>query len=156
MPFAPTILAERAGDYLFNPKVLASPYMMLAMPTRAEARDLLTAAIHPHDGTARPQILERTWNPEYYAVIDEFERRTGIGAVLNTSFNLHGEPIVCSAADAVDTFERSGLPPPAPSPSPAATPSPAAAAAVFSSNALGCGTTVWPTATPTITRGIRS
>jgi len=110
MPFAPTILAERAGDYLFNPKGLASPYMMLAMPTRAEARDLLTAAIHPHDGTARPQILERTWNPEYYAVIGEFERRTGIGAVLNTSFNLHGEPIVCSAADAVDTFERSGLP----------------------------------------------
>jgi carbamoyltransferase len=43
-------------------------------------------------------------------VIREFERRTGIGAVLNTSFNLHGEPLVCSADDAIDTFERSGLP----------------------------------------------
>jgi carbamoyltransferase len=43
-------------------------------------------------------------------VIREFERRTGVGAVLNTSFNLHGEPIVATAADAVDTFERSGLP----------------------------------------------
>jgi len=110
MPFAPTILAERAADYLFNPKQLASPYMMLAMPTRAEARESLVAAIHPQDATARPQILERTWNPEYHAVISEFERRTGVGAVLNTSFNLHGEPVVCSADDAVDTFERSGLP----------------------------------------------
>jgi carbamoyltransferase len=110
MPFAPTILAERAGEYLVNPKGLSSPYMMLAMPTRAEAREALVAALHPQDGTARPQILEEAWNPEYHAVIGEFERRTGIGAVLNTSFNLHGEPVVCSAADAVDTFERSGLP----------------------------------------------
>jgi len=110
MPFAPTILAERASDYLVNPKGLASPYMMLAMPTRPEVRDLLTAALHPQDGTARPQILEQAWNPAYHAVIGEFQRRTGVGAVLNTSFNLHGEPVVCSAADAVDTFERSGLP----------------------------------------------
>jgi carbamoyltransferase len=110
MPFAPTVLAERAPDYLVNPKGLPSPYMMLAMPTRPEARDVLSAAIHPHDSTARPQILERSWNPEYHAVISEFQRRTGVGAVLNTSFNLHAEPVVCSAADAVDTFERSGLP----------------------------------------------
>ena len=110
MPFAPTVLAERADDYLVNPKRLASPYMMLAMPTRPAAREALTAALHPQDATARPQILEEAWNPEYHAVIREFERRTGIGAVLNTSFNLHGEPIVCSAGDAVDTFERSGLP----------------------------------------------
>ena len=110
MPFAPTVLAERASDYLVNPKGFASPYMMLAMPTRPETRDGIAAAIHPQDGTARPQILERDWNPEYHAVIREFERRTGVGAVLNTSFNLHGEPIVRSAEDAVDTFERSGLP----------------------------------------------
>ena len=110
MPFAPTVLAERAGDYLVNPKGFASPYMMLAMPTKPAARDALAAAIHPHDATARPQILEKAWNPEYHAVISEFQRRTGVGAVLNTSFNLHGEPIVGGAADAVDTFERSGLP----------------------------------------------
>jgi carbamoyltransferase len=110
MPFAPTVLAERAGDYLVNPKGFAAPWMMLAMPTRPEARDAIAAAIHPQDATARPQILERDWNPEYHAVIREFDRRTGVGAVLNTSFNLHGEPIVRSAADAVDTFERSGLP----------------------------------------------
>jgi carbamoyltransferase len=110
MPFAPTVLAERAADYLVNPKGLASPYMMLAMPTTAAGRAALPAAIHPQDATARPQILERDWNPEYHAVIRDFERRTGTGAVLNTSFNLHGEPVVASAADAVDTFERSGLP----------------------------------------------
>ena len=110
MPFAPTILEERAGEYLVNPKGIDSPYMMLAMPTRPEARAALAAAIHPQDGTARPQILRESWNPEYHGVIREFERRTGVGAVLNTSFNLHGEPVVCSATDAVDTFERSGLP----------------------------------------------
>ncbi len=110
MPFAPTILKEREADYLVNPKGLASPYMMLAFPTHGKRQEELVAAIHPQDATARPQILEESWNPEYYRVIREFERRTGVGAVLNTSFNLHGEPIVCSPADAVDTFERSSLP----------------------------------------------
>jgi carbamoyltransferase len=110
MPFAPTILREREADYLLNPRGLASPYMMLAFPTNAKGRDQIIAAIHPQDGTARAHILDETWNPPYYRVIREFERRTGIGAVLNTSFNLHGEPLVASAEDAVDTFERSGLP----------------------------------------------
>jgi carbamoyltransferase len=110
MPFAPTILREREADYLVNPKGLASPYMMLAFPTNPKRRDEIVAAVHPHDGTARAHILDEAWNPGYYRVIREFERRTGIGAVLNTSFNLHGEPLVASAADAIDTFERSGLP----------------------------------------------
>jgi carbamoyltransferase len=110
MPFAPTVLRERESDYLLNPKSFTSPYMMLAFPTNAKRRDEIVAAIHPQDGTARAHILDEAWNPGYYRVIREFERRTGIGAVLNTSFNLHGEPLVCSAEDAVDTFERSGLP----------------------------------------------
>jgi carbamoyltransferase len=110
MPFAPTVLRERESDYLSNPKSFASPYMMLAFPTNAKRRDEIVAAIHPQDGTARAHILDEAWNPGYYRVIREFERRTGIGAVLNTSFNLHGEPLVCSPEDAVDTFERSGLP----------------------------------------------
>ncbi|MBM4438962.1 MAG: carbamoyltransferase [Candidatus Rokubacteria bacterium] len=110
MPFAPSILRERADDYLVNPKGLASPYMMLAFPTKATRRDEIVAAVHPSDGTARAHILDEAWNPAYHRVIRAFERRTGIGAVLNTSFNLHGEPVVCSADDALDTFERSGLP----------------------------------------------
>jgi carbamoyltransferase len=110
MPFAPTILREREADYLVNPRGLASPYMMLAFPTNPKRRDEIAAAVHPADGTARAHILDEGWNPGYHRVIREFERRTGIGAVLNTSFNLHGEPLVCTAEDALDTFERSGLP----------------------------------------------
>jgi carbamoyltransferase len=110
MPFAPTVLGEREADYVVNPKGFDSPYMMLVFPTNPRRRDEIVAAIHSQDGTARPQILDETSNPSYYRVIREFEARTGIGAVLNTSFNLHGEPLVGSAADAVDTFERSGLP----------------------------------------------
>jgi len=110
MPFAPSVLRERETDYLVNPKGLASPYMMLAFATNPKRRDEIAAAVHPQDGTARAHIVDEAWNPGYHRVIREFERRTGIGAVLNTSFNLHGEPLVGSPADAVDTFERSGLP----------------------------------------------
>ena len=110
MPFAPSILQERADEYLENPKGLASAYMMLAFATKPTRREDIVAAVHPADGTARAHILDEAWNPGYHAVIRAFERRTGIGAVLNTSFNLHGEPVVCSADDALDTFERSGLP----------------------------------------------
>jgi carbamoyltransferase len=110
MPFAPSVLREREGDYLVNPKGLASPYMMLAFPTNPKRRDEIIAAVHPQDGTARAHIVDEAWNPGYHRVIREFEARTGTGAVLNTSFNLHGEPLVGSPADAVDTFERSGLP----------------------------------------------
>jgi len=110
MPFAPSVLREREADYLVNPKALASPYMMLAFPTNPKRRDEIVAAIHPHDSTARAHIVDEAWNPPYYRVLREFEARTGIGAVLNTSFNLHGEPLVASPEDAVDTFERSGLP----------------------------------------------
>jgi carbamoyltransferase len=110
MPFAPSVLREREADYLVNPKGLTSPYMMLAFPTSPKHRDDLVAAIHPHDGTARAHLVDEADNPGYARVIQEFESRTGIGAVLNTSYNLHGEPLVASAADALDTFERSGLP----------------------------------------------
>jgi carbamoyltransferase len=110
MPFAPSILRERETDYVVNPKGLASPYMMLAFATNPKRRDEIVAALHPQDATARAHLLDEAWNPGYHRVVREFERRTGIGAVLNTSFNLHGEPLVGSAEDAVDTFERSGLP----------------------------------------------
>jgi carbamoyltransferase len=110
MPFAPSVLREREGDYIVNPKGLASPYMMLAFPTNPKRRDEIVAAVHPQDGTARAHLVDEAWNPGYHRVIREFERRTGTGAVLNTSFNLHGEPLVGSPTDAVDTFERSGLP----------------------------------------------
>jgi carbamoyltransferase len=84
--------------------------MMLAFPTNPARRDQIVAAVHPQDGTARAHLVDEPWNPGYHRLIRAFESRTGIGAVLNTSFNLHGEPLVCSPDDAIDTFERSGLP----------------------------------------------
>jgi carbamoyltransferase len=109
MPFAPAVLAERAPDYLVKPKPIASPYMILSFDTNARRRDEIAAAIHPFDGTARPQEVSAESNPGFHRILVEFERRTGIGALLNTSFNLHGHPIVSSPEDALDVFDRSGL-----------------------------------------------
>jgi carbamoyltransferase len=109
MPFAPTILAEDAPRYIVNPKRLSAPYMVLAFDSTADAMEEIAATLHQGDRTTRPQILERDANPGYYSVVEAFREATGIGAVLNTSFNLHGEPIVCGWRDALDTFARSGL-----------------------------------------------
>lgn len=110
MPFAPVVLAERAGDYFEIPKQdIHGSYMMIAAKTTPEGEASLPAGIHRGDSTARPQILERSQNVEYYDIIKAFEEKTGVGALLNTSFNLHGEPIVCSPVDAISTFQRSDL-----------------------------------------------
>jgi len=69
----------------------------------------MLAEIHQYDFTARPQFLKKKINPEYHALIKAFEKKTGIGVVLNTSFNLHGYPIVCTVNDAVNAFINSGL-----------------------------------------------
>lgn len=109
MPFAPTILKERQHDYIVNPKNVDAPYMIMAFHSTPMAQKELVAAIHQADKTCRPQVLEKDWNPDCYRIVKEFEKETGIGAVLNTSFNLHGDPIVCSPEDAVRTLENSGL-----------------------------------------------
>lgn len=108
MPFAPSVLEERAADYLVNAKRVRAPYMILSFDTTQRRREI-GAAIHPFDFTARPQEVSAEWNREYHALLREFERRTGIGAVLNTSFNLHGYPIVSRPEDALDVLDRSGL-----------------------------------------------
>ena len=66
--------------------------------------------MHPYDATTRPQILTKEANPSYHALLRAFERRTGVGGVLNTSLNVHGEPMVSSPGEALSTFARSGLP----------------------------------------------
>jgi carbamoyltransferase len=108
MPFAPMVMAERQHDYVQNPKNLSSPYMMMTFDSKENFRELI-AAVHNADLTCRAQILERAQNPEMYAILQAFERRTGRGVVLNTSFNLHGYPIVRTAGDALDVLRRSGL-----------------------------------------------
>lgn len=109
MPFTPSILAKRAKDYVVNPKNVSAPYMILTFHSTEIARKHLKAAMHPYDFTLRPQIVEESWNPGYYKIIKEFEKITGIGGVLNTSFNLHGYPIVLGPQEAMHAFENSGL-----------------------------------------------
>ena len=108
MPFAPSILEECADDYIVNPKRVPAPYMILSFDTTARVAEL-AAAIHPYDRSARPQIVSRDWNPGYHHLISEFRRHTGRGAILNTSFNLHGYPIANSPADGLEVLRNSGL-----------------------------------------------
>src|SRR6266850_2435052 len=108
MPFAPSVLSERCADYLVNPKRLPAPWMILSFDTTERWAEL-RAGLRPFDRTARPQEVIREWNPSYHALISEFARLTGTGAVLNTSFNLHGFPIVSRPEDALDVLDRSGL-----------------------------------------------
>lgn len=105
MPFAPAVLEERGSDYLVDYRF--APYMTEAFDTTVEGDDII-AALHPFDRTARPQIVN-DWNPGYKRVIEAFEDKTGVGGILNTSFNLHGYPIVGTPETALWTLENSGL-----------------------------------------------
>jgi carbamoyltransferase len=107
MPFAPSILEERMNDYLINPSF--APYMILAFDSTIEAQENIPATIHPFDKTCRPQTVRKEWNPSYYKILKTFESATGVGSILNTSFNLHGYPIVGTPETALWTFENSGL-----------------------------------------------
>lgn len=111
MPFAPTILDSFVGRYLsgYDPTKVDASYMITAFDISPDAAPLLRAALHQGDLTARPQVLRRDANPEFYALIERFSELTGVGAVLNTSLNLHGEPLVATPQQALHTFENSGL-----------------------------------------------
>ncbi len=109
MPFTPSILHERVNDYVVNPKNLYSPFMTLGFDSTPLGRKEILASLHPADLTARPQMVKKEINPQYYDLIKEFEKLTGIGAVLNTSLNIHGSPVVCSAQDAIEVMDNSKL-----------------------------------------------
>jgi carbamoyltransferase len=125
-PFAPSVLAERVGDY-FEHRT-ASPYMLIVAPVREELRIPLTEAqralfgveklklkrselpaITHVDYSARIQTVHEETNPRYYALLKAFERRTGCAVLVNTSFNVRGEPIVCTPADAFRCFMRTEM-----------------------------------------------
>jgi carbamoyltransferase len=95
MPFAPFVRAERALDLfdLPNELIYAANFMTVTCNVKPEWRDKIPACVHV-DGTARPQIIHRHQNPVYYDVLAAYERRTGIPALINTSFNVHEEPII--------------------------------------------------------------
>lgn len=108
MPFAPMVMAERQSEYLQNPKGFRSPFMMMTFDTKENFRDFI-AAVHNADLTCRAQILERQANPQMHDILQAFERKTKRAIILNTSFNLHGFPIVRTADDALHVFRQSGL-----------------------------------------------
>ncbi len=105
-PFAPSVLHERAGEYFAG--CTDSPFMILTFPVHENKRSEIPAVTHV-DGSARVQTVRRETNPAYYDLIERFGRITGVPVVMNTSFNLREEPIVCAPKDAVRTFYSSGL-----------------------------------------------
>ena len=105
-PFAPSLLAEVASEYLES--ATDSPFMILTAQVKPEKRSIIPSVTHV-DGSARPQTVERDVNPLYWRLIHEFGARTGVPVVMNTSFNLRGEPIVCTPTDAIRTFFSSGM-----------------------------------------------
>lgn len=105
-PFAPSILSEKASEYFQNG--FDSPFMILTDVVIDSKRKEIPAVTHV-DYTVRPQTVEKEVNPLFWALINEFFERTGIPVVMNTSFNLRGEPIVCTPVEAIRTFMTSGL-----------------------------------------------
>ena len=108
MPFTPSMLIDDFDKYIIDNKGLDSRFMCMAFDTTNEGKKKLKAAIHPADETARPQLVDES-SKEYYQIIKEFKNITGVGALLNTSFNLHGEPIVLGVEDALRVFENSEI-----------------------------------------------
>ena len=125
-PFAPSVLAERVSDYFEQDS--CSPYMLIVAPIQAKLRQDLTEeqqklfgieklnlkrselpAITHVDYSARIQTVHEETNPRYHRLISSFEERTGCGVVVNTSFNVRGEPIVCTPEDAYRCFMRTEM-----------------------------------------------
>jgi len=109
MPFAPAILQEYRNRYVSLREDFRCPFMTVAPETKPEAWEDIPAGLHPFDKTSRIQVLDPENHPSFYELVSFFERITGVGGVLNTSFNLHGDPIVCSPEDAIYTFLSSDL-----------------------------------------------
>ncbi|MGI8421328.1 MAG: carbamoyltransferase family protein [Gaiellaceae bacterium] len=104
-PFAPSVLAERVGDWYDQD--YPSPFMVLVYKTLADKREQIPAVNHVDD-TGRVQSVEARTSPRYRRLIEEFDRLTGVPVVLNTSFN-ENEPIVMTPQDAVDTFQKTRM-----------------------------------------------
>jgi carbamoyltransferase len=110
-PFAPSVLIEKASDYFDLPDAsrhYPARYMLYVMDVHENKRDKLPAITHV-DGTARLQTVSADASPRYYRLIEKVEQATGLPVVLNTSFNLKGEPIVNTPLEAYSTFSRSGI-----------------------------------------------
>jgi len=105
-PFAPAVLEEKVEEYFVNG--VPSPFMTLTFDVRQEKRARIASITHV-DGTARIQTVGAKTNPRFHRLISEFARITGIPMVINTSFNVKGQPIVHTPRDAVSTFYMTGM-----------------------------------------------
>jgi carbamoyltransferase len=105
-PFAPVVKKEAYGEWFESLGMQESPYMLY---THEALRPELTEAVTHVDGTSRVQSVSSTQNEYLYRILDAFEQRTGVPVLINTSFNLRGEPIVSSPSDALKTFFASGI-----------------------------------------------
>ena len=110
-PFAPSVLAERAEEYFVLPDAAShypARFMLYVTDVRDEKRTIIPAVTHV-DGTGRLQTVRKEESPRYYRLIETFGQATGVPVILNTSFNLKGEPIVNTPQEAFNTFSRSEM-----------------------------------------------
>jgi carbamoyltransferase len=105
-PFAPSVLEEKSGEWFASD--YPSPYMILVYDVLPKKRSQIPAVTHV-DGTGRVQTVSRKHNPKYYRLIEEFEKLTGVPVVLNTSFNIRGQPIVHLPEQAIECFLGTGM-----------------------------------------------
>ncbi len=107
-PFAPSILEESVADYFVCKPGDRVPFMERVFQIRKDKQKIIPAVVHV-DGSGRLQTVGKKHNPRYYKLIAEFKKLTGVPVLLNTSFNLKGEPVVMTPTDAIRTFVSSGL-----------------------------------------------
>ena len=110
-PFAPSVLEERANEFFDFPNAAEwwpGRFMLYVAPVRDEKREVLPAITH-EDGSGRLQTVYKETNPAYHRLIERFGEKTGVPVIMNTSFNLKGEPIVETPAQAFNTFSRSEM-----------------------------------------------
>lgn len=110
MPFAPATLKDRAASCYRQVESASytAQFMTICFDCEPKFTETCPAVVHV-DGTARPQLVDREGQATFYRIIDEYEKLTGIASVINTSFNIHEEPIVCTPSDAVRAFQMAGL-----------------------------------------------
>ena len=109
MPFCTTIIDRYTKKCLDNPNDIPSKYMTMSFPVLQDFTKNIQGGIHSGDSTARPQILSKNDNSHFYNLVNSFYKETGVGALINTSFNMHGEPIVGHPRDALNTLIKSDL-----------------------------------------------
>lgn len=109
MPFAPVVIDVDAERYFELYDNVNYSCMTIAAETTEKGKSDLPAALHPADDTGRPQIITKQINEDYYEIIEEFKKITGVGCLLNTSLNIHGLPIVSTAVDAMQVLEETDI-----------------------------------------------